>query len=252
MYQTSRHSKLLEILKSNNICSIAELAREFGVSEETVRRDVRQLETTGQVWKMHGGVKLARSELEATYQLRVAENARLKRRIGQKAAQLVTDGMTVFIDSGTTSYWLAKSLDEVRHLTVITNAIEVARELTGRNQSRVYFAGGELNEDYRSCFGLETQSFLQKFSPEVAFFSIGAIDSKRGMLDFHLPEAELKRAIAPLARKVMVLADSTKFTRNGLIHVLNFADIDILVTDEAPDADTAAALDGVEVIIAGA
>lgn len=250
MNQSSRLHELLELLEENSSCSIADLAQRFEVSEETIRRDVRQLENTGRVRKVHGGVRLPDNVFEAAYHQRINENALLKRMIGLKAAEMVKDGMTLLLDSGTSTYWLAKALTKVRNLTVITNAIEVARELTGRNNAKVFFAGGEINENYCSSFGPETQAFMRQFTPEIAFFSMGAIEAKRGLLDYLLPEAELKRAIAPLARKIVVLVDSSKFERPGLIRTLDFKDIQVVVTDADPGADLRKAMDGVDIQIA--
>jgi DeoR family transcriptional regulator, glycerol-3-phosphate regulon repressor len=250
MNQISRLHEILALLDQNTSCTIAALAQRFEVSEETIRRDVRQLETTGRVRKVHGGVRLPDNVFEAAYHQRINDNAARKRGIGLKAAEMVKDGVTLLIDSGTTSFWLARALTKVRDLTIVTNAIEVTRELNGRNHARIYFAGGEVNDDYCSCFGPDTQSFMQRFTPEIAFFSIGAIEAKRGLLDYILPEAELKRAIAPLARKVVILADSSKFERPGLIRTLDFKDVDILVTDAYPGAELAAAMSGTEIQIA--
>jgi DeoR family transcriptional regulator, glycerol-3-phosphate regulon repressor len=249
MNQSARLHEILELLEVNSSCSITELALRFAVSEETIRRDVRALENSGRVRKVHGGVRLPDNVFEAAYHQRINENGALKRIIGLKAAELVKDGMTLLIDSGSSTYWLAKAL-KARNLTIITNAIEVAREMTGRNNARVYFAGGEIFDNYCSCFGAETQTFMQRFTPEIAFFSIGAIESQRGLLDYFLPEAELKRAIAPLARKVVVLVDSTKFERHGLIRTLDFKDIHVLITDADPGAELRKVMDGVEIQIA--
>lgn len=251
MDQSSRLHEILGLLEENSSCSIADLAQRFEVSEETIRRDVRQLENTGRVRKVHGGVRLPDNVFEAAYHQRINENAQLKRQIGLKAAEMVSDGMTLLIDSGSSAYWLAKALTKVRNLTIITNAIEVARELTGRNNARVYFAGGEIYENYCSCFGPETQNFMKRFTPEIAFFSIGALEAKRGLLDYFLPEAELKQAIAPLARTVVVLVDSTKFERHGLIRTFDFKDIHVLITDADPGPELRKAMDGTEILIAG-
>lgn len=249
MHQLNRLQEILELLDSNTSCTIVELAQRFDVSEETIRRDVRQLENTGRVRKVHGGVRLPDNVFEAAYHQRINEHAAQKRVVGQKAAELVRDGMTLFIDSGSTTYWLAKALTKVRDLTIITNAFEVARELCGRNNARIFFAGGEINDNYYSCFGLETLNFVKHFAPEVAFLSIGALEAKRGLLDYLLGEAELKRAIAPLSHKVVILADSSKFERHGLIRTLDFKDIDTLVTDTDPGPELRAVLEGVEILI---
>ena len=237
MNQSSRLHEILELLEVNSSCSITELALRFAVSEETIRRDVRALESSGRVRKVHGGVRLPDNVFEAAYHQRINENGALKRIIGLKAAEIVKDGMTFWNDPPDLRF---------------TNAIEVAREMTGRNNARVYFAGGEVFDNYCSCFGAETQAFMQRFTPEIAFFSIGAIESQRGLLDYFLPEAELKRAIAPLARKVVVLVDSTKFERHGLIRTLDFKDIHVLITDADPGAELRKVMEGVEIQIAAA
>ncbi|MFN3228751.1 MAG: DeoR/GlpR family DNA-binding transcription regulator [Asticcacaulis sp.] len=250
MNQSSRHAEILDILEVQQSCSIAELAQRFDVSEETIRRDIRQLETAGRVYKVHGGVRLPNNVFEAPYRIRTNDNAALKRIIGLSAAEMVQDGMTLLIDSGTTCFWLSKALTRARNLSIVTNAIEVAREMVGRNNARIYFAGGEVSPDYCSSFGPETQAFMKMFTPEIAFLSIGAIDTERGLLDYHLAEADLKRAVAPLAKKVVLLADHTKFNRQGLIRALDFNQIHVLVTDREPGPEIRRALEGVEIRIA--
>lgn len=250
MNQSNRLQEILELLDANASCSIAELAARFDVSEETIRRDVRHLEGTGRVCKVHGGVRLPDNVFEAAYHQRINENAAEKRLIAAKAAEMVEDGMTLLMDSGTTTCWLARSLTRVRDLTIVTNSFEVVREMSGRNNTRIFFAGGEVNADYCGTFGLEAQTFMQRFTPEITFFSMGAIEARRGLLDFLLAEAEMKRAIAPVSRKVVVLADATKFERHGLIRALDFRDIHVLISNREPDASLRTALADVDVQIA--
>ncbi len=251
MRQNHRHAEILILLEAHGSCQISDLAQRFDVSDETIRRDIRQLETAGRVFKIHGGVRLPEGAFETPYMKRLSEHVDEKRMIAARAVQMVEPGMTLLIDSGTTSYWLAKALAPVRNLTVITNAIEVAREMTGRNGCRVFFAGGELDPDYHSCFGREAEAFMSRFTPEIAFFAISCIDSRRGLVDFHYPEATLKSVVAPFASKVVILADSSKFERQGLVKALGFDQIHTLVTDAKPGADLGAALGEVEIQIAG-
>lgn len=252
MNQSNRLQEILKLLDANASCSIAELAVRFNVSEETVRRDVRQLESTGRVCKVHGGVRLPDNVFEAAYHQRINENASEKRLIAARAAEMVEDGMTLLMDSGTTTCWLARALNKVRDLTIITNSFEVVREMSGRNNTRIFFAGGEANADYCGTFGQEAQAFLQRFTPEITFFSIGAIEASRGLLDFLLEEAEMKRAIAPLSRRVVVMADSTKFERHGLIRALDFKDIHVLISNQEPPPALRTALGDIDVHIAKA
>jgi DeoR family glycerol-3-phosphate regulon repressor len=249
MLQETRQAEILNLLQVHRSRQISDLARHFDVSEETVRRDVRQLEDEGHAHRVRGGVTLKETAFEAPYMVRRNQNAPQKRAIALKAATMVEDGMTVLIDSGSTAYWLSRSLAKRRNLTVITNALEVAREMAGKNNCRVFFGGGEINHDYQSCFGQETENFMSAFTPEIAFFSISAVDSKRGLLDFHYPEATLKAKLAPLASKVVVLADSTKFERQGLVKTLDFDQIDAFVTDADPGPDLLRALTDIDLLV---
>lgn len=249
MLQETRQAEILNLLHLHRSRQISDLAQHFDVSEETVRRDVRQLEAEGHAHRVRGGVKLKETAFEPPYLIRRNQNAQPKRAIALKAAALVEDGMTVLIDSGSTAWWLSRCLAKRRNLTVITNALEVAREMAGKNNCRIFFAGGEIDYDYQSCFGRETEAFMSGFTPEIAFFSISAVDSRRGLLDFHYPEATLKAKLAPLASKVVVLADSSKFERQGIVKALDFNQVDVFVTDAAPGAGLRQALSEAEVLI---
>jgi len=249
MLQETRQAEILNLLHIHRSRQISDLAQHFDVSEETVRRDVRQLEAEGHARRVRGGVKLTETAFEPPYMVRRNQNAQQKRAIALKAAALVTDGMTVLIDSGSTAYWLSKGLAKRRNLTVITNALEVAREMAGRNNCRIFFAGGEINHDYQSCFGQETERFMAGFTPEIAFFSISAVDSRRGLLDFHYPEAMLKARLAPLAAKVVVLADASKFERQGIVKALDFNQVHAFVTDAEPGDALRRALADAEVLV---
>ncbi|MCA1934972.1 DeoR/GlpR family DNA-binding transcription regulator [Asticcacaulis sp.] len=250
MLQDTRQSEIYNLLQVHRTCTITDLAQRFDVSDETIRRDIRQLEEEGFAFRVRGGVTLKETAAEAPYLVRRNQNAEKKQAIALKAAALVEDNMTILIDAGSTSYWLSRALIKQRNLTVITNALDVAREMTGRNGCKVFFAGGEMDYDYQSCFGSETEAFMGRFTPEIAFFAIGAVDSRRGLLDFHYPEASLKAAIWSRASRVVALADSTKFERQGIIKALDFKQIDIFVTDQTPPPQLVAALHEVEVLVA--
>ncbi len=249
MIQETRQAEILNLLQVHRSRQISDLAQHFDVSEETVRRDVKQLEAEGHAHRVRGGVKLTETAFEPPYMVRRNQNAPQKRAIALKAATLVSDGMTVLIDSGSTAYWLSKALSKRRNLTVITNALEVAGEMAGKNGCRIFFAGGEIDHDYQSCFGQATEAFLSSFTPEIAFFSISAVDSRRGLLDFHYAEANLKAKLAPLASKVVVLADSSKFERQGIVKALDFNQVYAFVTDAEPGAALRHALGDAQVLV---
>lgn len=251
--QVARLNALMKLIEERGHCSVAELAAFFEVSEETIRRDIRQLERTGRVQKTHGGVSIPSSELEAPYRIRLREQSDAKQRIAQHAARMVSEGMTLLLDSGTTCLWLARALAGIRDLTIITNSMEVAHEVLGRPGQRLFVAGGPIKPDYHAAFGPEAITFCRRFVPDITILSMGAIDAGCGFLDFDSDEAMFKRSILDRSRRVVVLADSTKFTKPGFIQVADFADVKALYTDAEPPADIRKAADthGMMIEVAG-
>lgn len=245
LIQADRIAAILSALEEQGSCSIAGLAERFEVSEETIRRDVRQLEGAGRVTKVHGGVTLPTQRMEAPYRRRLREQVEAKRAIARVAAGFLRDGATAFIDSGTTSYWVAQELGHLRDLALVTNSLEVAVEALGRADHRVFLAGGGLNVDYRSAFDADAIGYVRRFVPDVAVLSMGGIEAGRGFLDFDADEAAFKRAILDRARRLVVVADHGKFAREGTVHVADFAQVHDLVTDlDPPPAVRDAAREG--------
>ncbi|WP_242526465.1 DeoR/GlpR family DNA-binding transcription regulator [Novosphingobium sp. KA1] len=234
MIQADRIAAILVALEEQGSSSIAGLAERFAVSEETIRRDVRQLEGAGRVLKVHGGVTLPSPRLEAPYRRRLRDQVEAKRAIARLAAAFVEEGSTVFVDSGTTSYWAAQELGHLRGLTLVTNSLEVASEALGRGDHRVFLAGGAMNADYRSAFDADAIGFVRRFVPDVAILSMAAIEAERGFLDLDPAEAAFKRAVLDRARRLVVVADHGKFLRQGTVHVADFGEVHDLVTDRAP------------------
>ncbi|TDN86895.1 DeoR/GlpR family DNA-binding transcription regulator [Stakelama pacifica] len=232
--QADRISQIVTLIEQQGARSIGSLAAHFGVSQETIRRDIRQLEARGRVTKVHGGVTLPDARLEAPYRARLHERAEAKQRIAKIAAREVSEGMTVLIDSGTTSFWVARELAHIARLTVVTNSLEVAGEILGRTGQRLFLAGGAINSDYRAAFDADAIAYSRRFVVDLAILSIGAIEADRGFLDFEPDEAAYKRAMLDRCRRVMMVADISKFERIGSAFVAGFADAHDLVTDMPP------------------
>ena len=222
---------MLQIEKS---CGIIDLAEKLGVSDETIRRDIKEMAKYGAVEKIHGGVMLPSTSLEAPFLRRLEAQRREKIRIAKLAATLIIDGETLLIDNGSTSCYVAKALSSHRDLTVVTNSTEVARDLCARNNNKVFMTGGEIRADDSATYGPTAVNFAKQFATERAILSIAAISADQGFLDCDLGEAEFKRAVLPQAATVIVVADHTKFNRPGVIKVCDFSAIDILLTDQLP------------------
>jgi DeoR family transcriptional regulator, glycerol-3-phosphate regulon repressor len=251
--QTARLDAILSALSDQGSCTITDLATTFSVSEETVRRDIRRLEQDGAVRKVHGGVRLRDRRAEAPWRQRLNVNAEIKKRIAARAADLVEPGMTVLLDSSTTAFWMAREIASVRNLTVVTNSLETACEVSATSDARLFLASGAVNTTYRAAFGPEAAAYANRFVPDLAVFSIVAIDATRGFLDHEPEEAEFARAVLPNARKTICLADASKFGASGRIVAADWSQVDLIVTDSPPpsDIETAARESLTDVLIAG-
>lgn len=252
MAQTPRLSAMLNLLNDRPNWTIAELSERFHVSEETIRRDVRQLERLGYVHKFHGGITQSAGSLEGPYRSRLRAQAEGKKLLAAKAAEQVREGMILFLDSGTTTFWLARALASVRNLTIITNSIDVAQEVVDRPGLRLYLAGGTIHPDHHGTFCADAISYCQRFVPDITILSAASVEAERGFMDFDADEAGFKRAIIPHARRVMILADASKFSRAGVVHIADYAQVQDLVTDSPLPSDirSAAEAGGVSIHVA--
>ncbi len=244
---SKRHMDILRIVREEGTISVTALARELGVSSESIRRDVKPLTQSGALVKMHGAVTLPHHVLEAPFERRLRENASAKRQIAKYTAQLIEDGDTLMLDTGTTTSILARELLRKSDLTVITNSSDIARTLSTVNGNRVYMAGGELRGDNGAAFGPFAISFIRRFRVRHSIISIGAIDAASGPMDHDLAEAEFGAAILEQGDITTVITDHTKFGRSGLVNVCGFDSFQHLVTDKAPPSDIAEKLQEAEI-----
>ncbi|MCZ4281925.1 DeoR/GlpR family DNA-binding transcription regulator [Kiloniella laminariae] len=235
MHPTTRQKEILRAVRSRGLCTILELAEQFSVSDETIRRDVKPMVSSGLIEKVHGGIIVPDEEHEAPFQRRMVENQEAKKRIGQALSKIIHDGDSLIFDTGSTTAFAAHALREHSNLLVVTNSVETARALATRNGNRVYIAGGELRADDAAAFGPSAISFVEQFDVKYAVLSLGGIDPVRGLMVDHLAEAEFSRTVMAQAQKTIVVADKSKFNRARLVKIGPLEGIDLLITDAEPD-----------------
>lgn len=233
-FPTRWQSAILDALRITGRESIASLAERLDVSDETVRRHVKDLVEQGAVHRVHGGVILAGALAEPPFSRRIKERVAAKRAIAKGVADHVSDGMTLLIDSGSTTTYVAQALLQRSGLTVITNSLEIARTLVGRGDCSVHFAGGALRADIGATIGHEAIALIREFRADLAILSMGAIDVKDGYMDFDIDEARIARTMIDRADRVVVAADAWKFTAKARVRVCSFEPVSLLVTDETP------------------
>ncbi|WP_026359611.1 DeoR/GlpR family DNA-binding transcription regulator [Sphingomonas sp. PR090111-T3T-6A] len=248
--RTERQREIVARLRGGMVQSVTGLAAELAVSDETIRRELRILEEQGVIIREHGGARLAAQIFEGPLIQRMEENAEAKMRIARAAAPFVSDGMIVFIDSGTTSCFIAKQLVDCKSLTIITNSLQVAADLGGINDNCLFLAAGQMDYDYRAFSDHTAQQYVGGFTPHLSILSVGAIHVDRGLMDFHPGEAAMSRIAYATSERVLLGADASKFGRYGLIHTAPLDAVGILVTDKPLDDDYSRAFAHAEVVIA--
>jgi DeoR family glycerol-3-phosphate regulon repressor len=247
---SKRHEEILRIVREEGTSTIAGLADRLGVSQESIRRDVRPLTEIGELFKLHGAVTLPHRVGEAPFEKRMRENAAAKQGIARLAADQISDGDSVMLDTGTTTSLLARELLAKRGLTVVTNSSDIARTLAIVNDNKVYMAGGELRGDNGAAFGASAIEFINRFRVRHAIISIGGLDPISGAMDYNLEEAEFARIALTRGELATIVTDQSKFGRSGLVSVCGLTGFDRLITDVAPVGELHAALidAGVDII----
>ncbi|MBE1281995.1 MAG: DeoR family transcriptional regulator [Rhodobacteraceae bacterium] len=253
MPHTHRELELLEALRRlGGSARSADLAKTLDVSEETVRRTIKALSETGAVERVHGGAYLTGTQSDPSFFSRIAQHSDEKRVIALHVARIVRDGMTVFLDVGSTTAFVAEELRHHNRLTVVTNSIGVAQTLVSVNGNRVHLLGGEMQSDERGSFGHVTHRQAQRFAFDLAILSADAVSPRQGFLYHSSAEADLGAVIAESADRVLLATDHHKFESTAPYCGPNPRMIDLMVTSRSPEGALAAALEtwGIDVDVA--
>ena len=249
--KAQRHRSILAALGTDPTVRISALAAAFGVSGETVRRDIEELSRAGAVRRTYGGASVVQAglqpELSSRERMAVAERAR----IGLAAAALVEPGSVVMLDAGSTTTQFARAL-AARGIaaTVLTNSLNAAAELASAPVEglRVVLCPGDVSAAERGVYGSETEAFLRRFNADLAVIGASGL-TEEGPCEAISRAAWVKRAMLARAPRRMLLADSGKFGRGLMDCVCPLAELTDLVTDAAPPAGLAAALRRTETVL---
>jgi DeoR family glycerol-3-phosphate regulon repressor len=253
-HANQREREILDELRlAGGSSRIQFLAERLNVSEETIRRNIRVLEESGLVTKVHGGVHLKDFSSEQPLHYRINENPEAKRLIAAEVAAMIKDGDTLFLDIGSTTAFIAVALQKHQNLFVVTNSISVAHALATRNGNRVFFAGGALRSHDGGAFGIEAINFVKRFHVHYAILSVAAIDARAGFMLQDMEEAEFSREAAKQAEKRVIVADADKFGRSAPIIIDEPSVYDMVVTNAEPPAEIVEFFgrNDVELVVAG-
>lgn len=232
-----RQEQIYEALTRQGRLSVAALARQLRVAPMTIRRDLARMEAAGLLMRTHGGCVLASPFVaELSFPEKLRRRQREKTAIARAAVQLMREGETVYLDTGTTALAVARALPADRNLRVVTGNLRVAMELFGRAGVQVMVLGGRLGTRNPDLIGPEAVAQLEALRFDTAVLGADAIDASRG--EVHSADADsaaLSRAAAKRADKVLVVADSSKLGRRGMAMTVRLAEGVCLVTDDGVD-----------------
>ena len=241
MLAEKRRRGIFDIVQNSGSVSNVELARQFKVSVETIRRDIIRLNKNGVLRRTHGGA-LSMNSFEPAYADRMATNLESKRAIAHVAASLVPDKAKVIIDFGTTAFCVAEALANHNGLMIITSSLQAANFLAGRNGNEVVLMGGRLDASEGATLGRDATQILENYYVDFSFVGAGVISHHPLLMDFSREAAELRGLMLKQAVTSVVLADYTKFNRTAAHRVANFEQAAFLITDRKLDATTAQSL----------
>jgi DeoR family transcriptional regulator of aga operon len=253
LLRQERHREISQLIRENGKATVVELSRLFRVSKSTIRRDLEQLDEHGVIQRAHGGALVAEHTApEPPVIQRIVEKAEEKRRIGRAAADLVLDGESIFIGSGTTTLEVARNLADRENLTVITNALNVANVLAGHSNVTLVVVGGLLRHSELSMLGYIAEQAIKELNADKVVMGMRAIDTDYGLTSDYLPETMTDRAIIQSGRQLILVADHSKLGKVSTALVAPTTALHTLVTDSAASMNFVAKLRelGVQVILA--
>jgi DeoR family transcriptional regulator of aga operon len=247
-----RRNHLLNLIQRDGRILVAEISDALGISRITIRKDLDFLESKGLVLRTHGGALSPQGSTLLDRSLQEKEQMQLKEklRIAEAAASLVKEGQCVLLDSGTTTTAIARELRRFSHLTVITNAVNIASELAGTD-FEVILTGGTLRKNSFSLVGPLAEEVLSEMHADILFLGVDGFDTKIGPMTPNVLESRVNRAMVKAATRVVAVCDSTKFIRRSLALIVPPKAIHTVITDDQLGSEDAERLRsaGIEVIL---
>ncbi len=233
----NRQRQLLEHIRLNGFGSVEQLAQQFDVTMQTIRRDINRLTEASLLRRYHGGAGLPSSVENIAYNQRQVLNIDGKKRIAELVAGQVQNGQSLIINIGTTNEEIARALLQHERLSVITNNLNVAAILADNAAHEVIVAGGIVRARDRAIIGEATSDFIRQFRVDIGIIGISSIEANGTLRDFDYREVKVAQTIIEQSRQVWLVADHTKFGREALVRLGHIDQIDALFTDMEPPAE---------------
>lgn len=232
MLAIERRQEIMVMIKRDQSVRVHDLAPKFNVTEETIRRDLDKLDKEGKVKKTYGGAVLVNPVSEdPSFSDRLKVNMDSKKSIGMKAATLIKDGETIFIDMSTTALEVIKAVPFNINITVITNSLEAIVTLGKMANIKLISIGGTFDKSNQYMGGTMANRFIEHYYVDKTFFSVKAFSKDRGIMDSKEEIAEIKNRMVKNAREAILVIDHSKFNQGALFNVIDLRDLEMVVTD---------------------
>ncbi|MGW9125804.1 DeoR/GlpR family DNA-binding transcription regulator [Paenibacillus chitinolyticus] len=242
MLVAERWQKILALVNERGSIRVTELSELCGVTEETIRRDLDKLESEGRLMRSHGGaVRVGESQPEIPFKERETVHADLKRSIAREAVKHIRENDRIILDASTTAWYMAQILPD-EPLTVLTNSIQVAVELSSKEKIQVVSTGGRLLPQSLSYAGPLAERSLDTYHVDKAFLSCKGVHTARGISESSELQALVKAKMVAISDEVFLLADHSKFGQQSFAHVASWERIGYVITDSSTSADSLEAL----------
>lgn len=233
MTLNSRQTEILEAVKLSGHAAIEDLATQFDVTLQTIRRDVSRLEGIGLLDRFHGGVRVPMSTTEnIAYRQRQSLNAKAKAILAQDVACRIPNHCSIMINLGTTMEAVAKALLQHKGLQVITNNLNVANILSDNPDCEVMISPGLVRHRDKGITGEATVHFMSQFKVDIGLVGISGIEMDGSLRDYDFKEVQVSRSILQQSRETWMVADSSKFGRHAMVELAKWSEIDRFFTDQ--------------------
>lgn len=235
LFPTERQRAIAELTRIEGRVEVSELSERFGVTAETIRRDLADLQNQNAIRRVHGGaVAIDRHGFEPLIEVRVDQHDAEKRRIARAAIDEIVDGSSIMIDSGSTLNRFAEAIPPHRGLQIVTNSLITAQVLAAKPGTTVIVLGGEVRSNTFAMVDATTVAGVRPFTVDTLFISGDAV-SVSGLTTPYSAEASLKREMVRAARRVVALFDVYKFRQDHFIRFAEWSEVDLLITNSEVD-----------------
>jgi DeoR/GlpR family transcriptional regulator of sugar metabolism len=228
-----RKKEIIGLLEDRGTVRVGDLSHRFGVTDETIRRDLERLESEGLIVRTHGGAVLIHRDngFEPPVLQRESIHLEQKKMIGKYAASLVEEGEIIAVDASTTCLQLVKHLPNIR-LTILTYSLAIANELAKKGNISMILIGGNFDSDSMAITGMSAENMVEGYHVDKFFFSCQGFDYQRGVSEPYESHARLKKKILKISDQLILVADSSKFQRKSLIRLMGLDEVHLLITDK--------------------